>query len=87
MLGVWVHPDDPTGGHVFCGTHSGVYESKDFAETWTFRNDTTGWGSVMSFREGLIGGVKCVLWLSGLASARAAPHAIVLTPLPRYAVV
>ena len=31
---VWVHPDDPWGAHVFAGTHSGVYESVDAAETW-----------------------------------------------------
>merc|ERR1719183_454357 len=26
VLGVWVHPDDPSGAHVFCGTHTGIYE-------------------------------------------------------------
>ena len=24
ILGVWLHPDAPTGNHVFAGTHSGV---------------------------------------------------------------
>jgi hypothetical protein len=28
VLAVWLHPDDPKGGHVFAGTHSGIYESK-----------------------------------------------------------
>ena len=56
ILGVWIHPDDPKGGHVLAGTHSGIYESHDFAESWTFRNETKSWGATMSFREGVIGG-------------------------------
>ena len=56
ILGVWIHPDDPQGSHVLAGTHSGIYESTDAAESWTFRNDTEGWGSVMSFRQGVIAG-------------------------------
>ena len=24
ILGVWIHPDDPKGGHVLAGTHSGI---------------------------------------------------------------
>lgn len=61
VLGVWVHPDDPMGSHVFAGTHSGIYESRDGAESWTFRNETAGWGGVMSFREGIIQGKEYVL--------------------------
>ena len=56
ILGVWVHPDDAQGKHVLAGTHSGIYESTDGAASWTFRNETTGWGNVMSFREGVIQG-------------------------------
>ena len=56
ILGVWIHPDDPQGQHVLAGTHSGVYESKDGAESWEFCNETAGWGAVMSFREGVIAG-------------------------------
>lgn len=40
VLATWVHPDDPTGNHVLCGTHSGIYESTDGAESWVFRNET-----------------------------------------------
>ena len=54
ILGVWVHPDDAQGNHVLAGTHSGIYESTDGAASWTFRNETTGWGNVQSFREGVI---------------------------------
>jgi len=61
VLGLWIHPDDPTGGHVLCGTHTGVYESHDFAESWTFRTDTAGWGHVASFRLGTIKGVQYVI--------------------------
>ena len=58
---VWVHPDDPTGAHVFAGTHSGVYESVDAAETWARCEETKGWGNVRSFRQGVIGGVDYIL--------------------------
>jgi len=60
IYGVWIHPSDANGGHVLVGTGTGIYESKDYAETWTFRKETEGWGTVMSFREGVIGGVKYV---------------------------
>ena len=40
ILGVWVHPDDES--HVFAGTQSGIYESLDAADSWTFRNETRG---------------------------------------------
>ena len=53
---MWVHPDDAQGKHVLAGTHSGIYESTDGAASWTFRNETAGWGNVMSFREGVIQG-------------------------------
>ena len=43
ILGVWIHPDDPKGGHVFAGTHSGIYESKDFAESWELAKETASW--------------------------------------------
>ena len=56
ILGVWIHPDDPKGGHVFAGTHSGIYESKDSAESWELVNETASWGAVMSFRQGVIDG-------------------------------
>lgn len=65
VLGLWIHPDDPKGGHVLCGTHTGVYESHDFAESWTFRTDTAGWGHVASFREGTINGVQYVIANTG----------------------
>ena len=56
VLGVWVHPDDKMGGHVLCGTHSGIYESKDGAETWQLANETASIGGVMSFRQAVIAG-------------------------------
>ena len=61
ILGVWIHPDDPTANHVFTGTHSGIYETTDGAETWKLRDETAGWGLVMSFREGYIGGQPYIL--------------------------
>ena len=61
VLGVWVHPDKADGSHVFAGTHTGIYESLDAAESWTFRNETRGWGGVMSFREGVIQGQDYIL--------------------------
>jgi len=54
VLGVWLHPDDPQGSHVLAGTHSGIYESMDSAETWELCNETADWGPVMSFREAII---------------------------------
>ena len=59
ILGVWVFPG--SGSHVLAGTHSGIYESHDAAESWTFRNETRGWGGVMSFREGVIQGAEYIL--------------------------
>ena len=52
---------EPRLGQVLAGTHSGIYESTDGAASWTFRNETTGWGNVQSFREGLIQGRPYVL--------------------------
>ena len=43
VLGVWLHPGDTKGGHVFAGTHSGIYESTDFAESWQLVNETANW--------------------------------------------
>ena len=56
VLGVWVHPSDPKGSHVFAGTHSGIYESTDAAESWQVVNETADIGPVMSFRVGEIAG-------------------------------
>jgi photosystem II stability/assembly factor-like uncharacterized protein len=61
ILGVWLHPGDPKGQHVLAGTHTGIYESTDGASSWMFRNETKGWGNVMSFREGTIGGKPYIL--------------------------
>ena len=61
ILGVWLHPDAPTGSHVFAGTHSGVYESTDGAASWTLCKETAAWGFVTSFRAGLIGGEPYLL--------------------------
>jgi photosystem II stability/assembly factor-like uncharacterized protein len=61
ILGVWLHPDDPQGGHVLAGTASGIFESTDSAESWEFCNETTGWGAVMSFREAVIAGDKYIV--------------------------
>ena len=70
VLGVWCHPDDPDGNHVLVGTHSGIYESFDGAEHWTFRNETTAFGSVMSFREGMIQGKPFILANCGNGGVR-----------------
>lgn len=43
-------------GHVFAGTGTGIYESKDGAESWQLLNETASFGTVMSFREGTING-------------------------------
>jgi hypothetical protein len=61
VLGVWVHPDEAAGTHVFAGTHSGIYESLDGAESWVLRNETSTWGSVMSFRSSTIRGEPYIL--------------------------
>ena len=45
ILGVWLHPDAPTGSHVFAGTHSGVYESTDGAASWTLCKETAACGA------------------------------------------
>eukprot|EP00966_Prymnesium_polylepis_P218851 5064710-Prymnesium_polylepis.1 len=54
-----------SGNHVFAGTHSGIYESTDGAESWMLRKETAGWGNVMSFREGVIQGKRYILANSG----------------------
>lgn len=59
ILGVWVHPEEPE--HVFAGTHSGIYESVDGADSWRLRSESKDWGNVMSFREGRIGGRAFIL--------------------------
>ena len=61
IIGVFLHPDDNTGAHVLAGTHSGVYESTDSAESWAFRNETAGWGFVMSFALGMIQGEQYII--------------------------
>jgi hypothetical protein len=43
-------------GHVFAGTGTGIYESKDGAGSWQLLNETGSFGTVMSFREGTING-------------------------------
>jgi photosystem II stability/assembly factor-like uncharacterized protein len=67
ILGVWLHPGDKSGNHVLVGTHSGIYESTDGASSWNFRNETKGFGNVMSFREGLIDDKPYILANAGNA--------------------
>lgn len=43
-------------GHVFAGTGTGIYESKDGAGSWRLLSETASFGTVMSFREGTING-------------------------------
>lgn len=43
-------------GHVLAGTGTGIYESKDGAASWQLVRETVSFGTVMSFREGVIGG-------------------------------
>eukprot|EP00038_Savillea_parva_P004159 m.134648 g.134648 ORF g.134648 m.134648 type:complete len:922 (-) comp11396_c0_seq1:189-2954(-) len=61
VLATWVHPDDETGNHVLAGTHSGIYESHDGADSWVLLNETQPFGYVMSFRQGTIGGTPYIL--------------------------
>lgn len=61
VLGVWLHPDDPQGSHVLAGTHTGIYESTDSAESWKLCKETADWGAVMSFREAVIAGDKYIV--------------------------
>jgi len=56
VLALWLHPDDPKGGHVFAGTHTGIYESKDFAESWQLANETANWGGVQWFKQAVVDG-------------------------------
>jgi len=58
--GVWLHPDDPQGSHVFAATATGVYESTDGAESWILAAETMGWAPV-SFREAMIAGDKYIV--------------------------
>ena len=73
---------EPRLGQVLAGTHSGIYESTDGAASWTFRNETTGWGNVQSFREGLIQGRPYVLANSqnGILTM---PRAVSRSPEPK----
>ena len=75
VLGVWVHPDDASGAHVFVGTHTGIYESVDGAESWALRNETKTWGSVMSFRAGQIGSEPYILANAGSGFILTMPRA------------
>ena len=75
ILGVWVHPDDPSANHVFAGTHSGIYETTDGAETWHLRKETAAWGNVMSFREGNIQGKPYILANCGNGGIATMPRA------------
>jgi len=61
IFGVWVHPDDPQGGHVLAGTGTGIYESNDGAASWQLVKETVSFGTVMSFREGTIKGKQYIL--------------------------
>ena len=61
VLGVWIHPDDPQGSHVFAGTYSGIYESKDSAASWQLVPETAAWGAVMSFRQTVIDGKQYII--------------------------
>eukprot|EP01079_Euglenida_sp_SAG-EU17-18_P006060 gene6060-1085_t len=58
---VLVSPDDKHGGHVYAGTASGVYESVDFAATWTFLPATAPFGRVRTLAVGSVGGSLHVL--------------------------
>lgn len=61
VLTLWIHPDDPNGGHVFAGTHTGIYESKDFAESWQLANETANWGNVQWFKQAVIDGKDYII--------------------------
>jgi len=50
--GLWLHPDDPTGKHVLCGTPTGMYESINGGDHWTFVNETKDFGGVWNFKQG-----------------------------------
>jgi len=65
ILGVWIHPDDSTANHVFAGTHSGIYETTDGAETWKLHEETAQFGNVMSFREATIQGKPFIVANTG----------------------
>lgn len=54
VYGVFLHPDDAAGRHVLVGTPTGVWESKDGAESWSHINGTEAFGLVWSFRAGVI---------------------------------
>ena len=60
ILGVFIHPSDPTGNHVLVGTGTGIYETKDGAASWQLANETEGFGAVVSFAETTIGGKQYI---------------------------
>jgi hypothetical protein len=60
IMGVFIHPSDPTGNHVLVGTGTGIYESKDGAASWQLVNETEGFGAVISFAETTIGGKQYI---------------------------
>jgi len=64
ILSVWVHPDDPSGNHVFAGTHTGIYESVDGAANWKRVDETKDWGGIIGFREAEINGDPYIMAIS-----------------------
>ena len=53
--------DDPTGGHVFAGTTTGIYESVDAAESWQLLEATASFGRIRTLLTGVIGGTSVIL--------------------------
>ena len=61
IYSVLLHPSDPTGAHLLAGTATGIYESKDFAESWQFLSNTSTFGRVQTLRRGKIAGIAVIL--------------------------
>ena len=58
---VFLHPADPTGGHVLAGTSTGIYESLDGAGSWSRIPASVNFGLVYSLANGTINGKAYVL--------------------------
>ena len=56
LLGLHIVDDDGDGDHVLAGTLSGVFETLDGAQTWTYVDAVSHHGVASSFRNGTING-------------------------------
>ena len=61
IYSILLHPSEPTGAHLLVGTATGIYESRDFAESWQFLSNTSKFGRVQTLRSGKISGRPVII--------------------------